>query len=677
MKHTSVICVTLLLALLHLSPAVSMPLQSWEYAIVRAGDTPADAAGYSFTKTDRLGELYTLLPQQKGDVWLKSTFTFPAGTDRQNMVFLPGRISIADLAYCNGDLIGKGCAFPDADGTFFSGWNNFRYYPLPARALSEGENTLLLKIHVNREGGIHGEPRIVSREESDAEKLAEDIKTVWINCVLAIVLLCAFVYHTLIFLYRRAERDNLFYALVCLFLAIYLSNFFIEHLLPTLSGISYLAFQKLIFVTMYAIALNNFLFFRAFLRIPRSTPVTAMMIVSAGIPAVFVIFVRDYGYLISHIGLTLPFLVPSIAYSVFYLVRGVLRRSPNAVSLLAGTAPLWLCILYDMVAHIFLRIENSIYLTGFGFAFFLITMAMILARNFVMYHRQVENYSISLEQMVKERTRDLDERNRELEDAHIVMKKDLRIAANLQKSFFSTGETAVPGWQIAVFTRPASSVSGDFFDICAAENSTAVSLFDVSGHGIASGLITMIAKRTVFRMLKSHSRLKLGEIVEKINASLIEDIGTSGFYLTGVFLRMSPQGVEYVNAGHTEIMHRSGKSGAVKLVLAPAGEHKGNFLGIDGMTSPYRAISLRLSDGDFLVLYTDCIIESKNDKGMTFELDDLLAAASQGAAESAEDLLNTILSRFSSFLGGETGDRGASIPQLKDDLSVIVLRKGS
>lgn len=677
MKNTRTLCVTFLLALLFLAPASSMTLTSWEYAVARPGDTAADAGSYSFTKTGRLSELHLLLPQQKGDVWLRSTFTLPSGADRQDMVFLPGRISIADVAFCNGDLIGKGGAFPDADGNFFSGWNTFRYYPLSARTLSEGENTLLLKIHVNREGGIHGEPRIVSRDEADAAKLYENVKTVWINCVLAIVLLCAFVYHTMIFIYRKTERDNLFYALVCLFLSIYLSNFFIAHLLPTLTGVSYLAFQKLIFITMYALALFNFLFFRAFLRIPRRPAVTAAMIVSALIPALFVIAVRDYGYLISHIGLTLPLLVPSIAYSVFYLVRGVIRRSPNAVSLLAGTVPLWLCILYDMIAHIFLRIENSIYFTGFGFAFFLITMAMILARNFVMYHRQVENYSISLEQMVADRTRDLDERNRELEEAHTVMKKDLRIAANLQKSFFAAGETAVPGWQIAVFTRPASSVSGDFFDICPAEGSTAVSLFDVSGHGIASGLITMIAKRTVFRMLKSHSRLRLGEIVDKINASLIEDIGTSGFYLTGVFLRMSALGVEYINAGHTEILHRSGKSGAVKPVLTPAGEHKGNFLGIEGMASPYRAINLRLSDGDFLVLYTDCLIETSNSEGKAFELDDLLAAASQGAGESAEDLLNTILSRFSAFLGGGTNDRGATLPQLKDDLSVIVLKKGA
>jgi sigma-B regulation protein RsbU (phosphoserine phosphatase) len=672
------ICFTIssiIFILLSVSPVFSMTLSGWQYAPGHPDDTPADAAIYHYENIHELTQLNRRLPDGRGFIWLKCTFILPSDLKDENVVFLPGRISIADQTFCNSTLIGEGGSFPDETGGFFSDWNHFRFYPIAHEILSAGTNTIRIKMYLNGEGGIQGTPVIIPKKEAAVRAFRENLWTTGINFVLAAILLFAFVYHFLIFLYRRSERDNLYYALLCFFFSFYLSNFFIASLLPGRFGISYLVYQKMIFISMYFIALANFFFLRSFLRIPCSSAVTALMILSASIPSIGILVIGDYGTFVRYAGDTLLFLIPSIAYSIFYLIKSVLRRSGNAISLFVGTLPLWLCIVYDVIVHIFFKLENSVYTAGFGFSIFLITMAVIIARNFVMYHRQVENYSISLEQMVKDRTKDLDDRNKDLEAAHTIMKKDLHIAANLQKSFFSNAETVIPGWEIAAFTRAASSVSGDFFDICTTDSSTTVSLFDVSGHGIASGLITMIAKRTVFRMLKKYSALRLGEIVEKINTSLIEDIGTSGFYLTGVLLRTSAQGIEYVNAGHTEILYRSSKTGAVRLVMAQGGEHKGNFLGIEGMAAPYRAITLRMNEGDFLVLYTDCLIETVNGEGKMFVIDDLISATEYGNAQNAEDLLKTILSRFSVFCGGTPEDRGASLPALKDDLSIIVLRK--
>ena len=55
-------------------------------------------------------------------------------------------------------------------------------------------------------------------------------------------------------------------------------------------------------------------------------------------------------------------------------------------------------------------------------------------------------------------------------------------------------------WDIAFEFIPMSGVSGDLYDFYVSEGEiTGLTLCDVSGHGIASGLVTMIARSVFFR----------------------------------------------------------------------------------------------------------------------------------------------------------------------------------
>jgi sigma-B regulation protein RsbU (phosphoserine phosphatase) len=50
-----------------------------------------------------------------------------------------------------------------------------------------------------------------------------------------------------------------------------------------------------------------------------------------------------------------------------------------------------------------------------------------------------------------------------------------------------------------------SGISGDLYDFYLDDDTlSGISLFDVSGHGIASGLITMLAKSILFRTYNSN-----------------------------------------------------------------------------------------------------------------------------------------------------------------------------
>ena len=97
-----------------------------------------------------------------------------------------------------------------------------------------------------------------------------------------------------------------------------------------------------------------------------------------------------------------------------------------------------------------------------------------------------------------------------------------------------------------------AGVSGDLYDFYLEDNVlTGVSILDVSGHGIASGLITMLARTIFYRNFAAGKEEDLSEILEKSNRHLIKEIGNVDYYLTGILLRFKQDSVEYVNAAGT------------------------------------------------------------------------------------------------------------------------------
>lgn len=104
-----------------------------------------------------------------------------------------------------------------------------------------------------------------------------------------------------------------------------------------------------------------------------------------------------------------------------------------------------------------------------------------------------------------------------------------------------------------------TGISGDFYDFYSHDDElTGVGLFDVSGHGIASGLVTMIAKSVIFRKFSEGRDLPLHQVLAETNRELQSEIGDVDNYITGVILRFMENTIEYANAAHSDIMVRRG-----------------------------------------------------------------------------------------------------------------------
>jgi len=288
----------------------------------------------------------------------------------------------------------------------------------------------------------------------------------------------------------------------------------------------------------------------------------------------------------------------------------------------------------------------------------------------------------SLEERVGERTRELNKAlnevelvNRYLQESNVNLKRtkeiaerDMHMAANVQRSFLPLEAPQSDSWDVAYTFKPMVQVSGDFYDFYIIDKKLrGLGIFDVSGHGIASGLITMIARSMIFRSFsRGIDHPDFNVVLEDGNRNLIEELEGVNNYLTGVLLRFRDGLVDYVNAGHPDILLR--KAGGEVGSFEGGGENiRGNYLGIAAMEDRYRCVSRPVNPGDFLLLYTDSLVETiiggSDEQYGHGRLTKAFGEAPQG---TADDVLNYILNHFYSVVGRQ---------ELDDDLTVIVVKR--
>ncbi|OHD65859.1 MAG: hypothetical protein A2176_03335 [Spirochaetes bacterium RBG_13_51_14] len=290
--------------------------------------------------------------------------------------------------------------------------------------------------------------------------------------------------------------------------------------------------------------------------------------------------------------------------------------------------------------------------------------------------KDLMDLNVSLEQKVKDRTAELRRANDNLAKLNrVLMSKDsihrleLQMAASVQDRYLSRELPHSPDYDIAYVFRPKASVSGDFYDFISVDGRLAgIGLFDVSGHGIASGLITLLARSVIERTFRAHPREKIGTIMGLINRELINEIGDLDNYLTGVLLRFTDDRIEYANSAHGNIFYRSAASDRVRPVRARGDTViQGHFLGVKNLDEEYRTITFRIRPGDSLFLFTDGMSVSMNEFHDYYRQEQIIDAIRQAPHGTAREALDFMLDDFYSFIGDPE--------RAEDDITAIVVRK--
>lgn len=261
------------------------------------------------------------------------------------------------------------------------------------------------------------------------------------------------------------------------------------------------------------------------------------------------------------------------------------------------------------------------------------------------------------------------EKNSKIEQDNYVMQRDMHYAITTQRALIPQEPPVIRGWDIGFYSRPVAGVSGDFHDFYTNNRRLeGVALFDVSGHGISSALITIHAKSIAFRHFSALASKGLPTVFESLNADLIRELGESFMYLTGIILNFTVTGVEYLNAGHSDIIHRCGKTGKAKRIVADEELVRNPILGIDLGFHDWFSIKFKVRRGDFLFLCTDGLHEIQG----THSQD--AASINRFIAEHIESLpLSTTAKEYQEYIISNVQKQAGN--DFVDDVTLIVLKK--
>ncbi len=232
----------------------------------------------------------------------------------------------------------------------------------------------------------------------------------------------------------------------------------------------------------------------------------------------------------------------------------------------------------------------------------------------------------------------------------VVMKRDLEIARDIQSWLLPSIPPRVPGLAIAFSTRPANTVAGDYYDVFArpatasGEDRFLLVVADVAGKSIPAALLMA----TFQASLKTLSAVpcSLAELVTGMNQYACNN-SQGGLRFTTAFLaefNPATRSLVYINAGHnTPFLRRS--SGAVERLTIG-----GLPLGIMAAAG-YESGSLILQEGDWLVIYTDGVVEAMNRRDEEYGEQRLLDVVGKGAATTPAEMLQRMMSDVDAFVG--------------------------
>ena len=242
----------------------------------------------------------------------------------------------------------------------------------------------------------------------------------------------------------------------------------------------------------------------------------------------------------------------------------------------------------------------------------------------------------------------------------IAQEESMRLAAEVQQSLLPNQEIAHPSVSSAGYCRPANSVGGDYYDyLQLADNSIAIFLGDVMGHGYHSAMVAAMTKSCLQTQIPVDASVP--EVMKAITR-VIEDSQTF-IYMTCCYLIIHPDNrFEFANAGHPQMLLYRGDNCdplELKSSFMPVGFPKFDE------SKQYYSTEVEWHPGDLLVLYSDGITEAFNPDAEMYGLERFKALISEKRHLSPIEIKAEILSDLQAYQQDESTN---------DDITLVVAK---
>ncbi|MCD8373462.1 MAG: serine/threonine-protein phosphatase, partial [Clostridia bacterium] len=220
--------------------------------------------------------------------------------------------------------------------------------------------------------------------------------------------------------------------------------------------------------------------------------------------------------------------------------------------------------------------------------------------------------------------------------------REMQTAQNIQQRLLPAG-TWAGKHRYSYMYIPCRGIGGDLPDVYTIGGSAYGMIADVSGKGVAAGMLSAFVKAAYDKTEYSPAQA-IRSLCEKFSALNLDERS----YVTVAAVRIDDDSITYSMAGHNVPILLKSDGGITRITLnsPPVSNWFEN--------PAFFEDTISYSRGDILVLLTDGVTESRNNKGEMFGAEGAIKTLS--VSKSADDFIKNLQRNLKSFCGEFSDD---------------------
>ena len=255
--------------------------------------------------------------------------------------------------------------------------------------------------------------------------------------------------------------------------------------------------------------------------------------------------------------------------------------------------------------------------------------------------------------------------NERLKIENLRMGAELEIARQLQEMILPKEEELkqIVDLDISGFMAPAYEVGGDYYDVLQQNGKVRIGIGDVTGHGLESGVV-MIMAQTAVRTLLAVEETDPVKFLNALNQIIYRNTNRMKSRKNMTLLLLEYEsGVIRLSGQHEEL-----------IVVRNNGEIErvdtfdlGFPLGLEPDITPFiQQVEVALRSGEVAVLYTDGITDAVNSQNEMYGLEKFYEILQKSHHQSADEIRQAVIHDVMSFIDEQ---------KVFDDITLVVLKQ--
>ncbi|MBD1920210.1 AAA family ATPase [Microcoleus sp. FACHB-831] len=286
----------------------------------------------------------------------------------------------------------------------------------------------------------------------------------------------------------------------------------------------------------------------------------------------------------------------------------------------------------------------------------------------------IENAQLyqTLEDKVKQRTAQLAQANEEISDLNdklkaenIRLSAELEVTKRLQQMILpkQSEVDAIEGLEIAGFMEPADEVGGDYYDVLQHDGKVKISIGDVTGHGLESGVL-MLMTQTAVRTLQESNQTDPVQFLDILNRTIYRNAQRINPYKNlSLSILDYADGMLSISGQHEEVIvvRAGGQLERIDTISL------GFPIGMEDDIADFIASEqVQLNSGDLVVLYTDGVTEAFDINQKQYGLERLCEIVRCNCDRSAQEITQVVIDDVKQHIGEQ---------KVFDDITLVVLKQ--